>query len=176
MGLSRLNVWITDTDNACKTSQLTWYVTLFHCDGSVLRHGQTTYAVMPAPFGHWSGTVPPGVYRAVATWNYRVVLPGKVIHANHFTDSGIVRVCCDKDACVTLYNPHEHRCGAIYLAAVGDMVRQGVVAEGVYATLARTIAQVQRKVGGEVPPELREEYLALEAERLGKADDRDKAG
>jgi hypothetical protein len=121
MGLSRLNVFVSGIDDPCGVDPRTWYITIYNCDGSVLEYCGRRYVVLRAPCGHLEIDVPPGCYYLKAVWGYTVITPGLVYRANHFTDAGIVTVCCDSHVCVKLFNPSVHRCGYIYVRAVRDL-------------------------------------------------------
>ena len=119
MGLSKLNVWVSDTDDPCSVSDRTWYVTIFDCDGNVLQWGGKNYVVMQAPFGHLEVDVPPGCYYIKAVWSFWLLQGPRIAYrVNHFTDAAIVQVCCDQHVCVKLFNPSIHRCGHIFVRAV----------------------------------------------------------
>jgi len=181
MGMSKLNVFVSGVDDPCTVDQRTWYVTIFNCDGSVLEHCGKRYVVLPAPCGHLEVEVPPGCYYIKAVWSFVIVTPNLVYRANHFTDAGIVTVCCDDHACIKLFNPSVHRCGFIYVRALQDMARQGVI-EGALANRADAIvAQVAEQ--DEHRGQLRFEVLAedeinrelknrLEEEKRSGSDDR----
>ncbi len=125
MGMSKLNIWVTDTDNPCAISNRTWYVTIYNCDGEVLEWCGKKYVVMKAPCGHLEVEVPPGCYRINAVWSFSFA--GGVFYVNHFTDSAIVQACCGEHQCVTLFNPSAHRCGTIYIRAIRDLLLQKVL-------------------------------------------------
>jgi hypothetical protein len=128
MGLAKLNIWVSGTDDPCSVSPITWYVTIFDCDGNVLNWHGRNYVVMPAPFGHLEVDVPPGCYYIKAVWGFWLVA-GPVIRyrVNHFTDAAIVQACCDQHVCVKLFNPSIHRCGEIVVRAVRDLMLQKVI-------------------------------------------------
>lgn len=140
MGMVKLNVYVSGIDDPCKIDPRTWYVTIFNCDGSVLEFCGKRYVVLPARCGHLEVDVPPGCYYIKAVWSYFVVTPGLVYRANHFTDAAIVTACCGKEVCVTLFNPSVHRCGFIYVRALQDLARQGVI-EGALANQAGNLVQ-----------------------------------
>ena len=122
MSLADLNIWVSALDDPCKISKRTWYINVYNCDGSILNWCGHDYAVIRAPCGHRHLRVPPGCYRINAVWSYRV--GNGFYYVNHFTDSVIVRACCDRHQCITLFNPSAHRCGRIFLAAVQDAALQ----------------------------------------------------
>lgn len=66
--------------------------------------------------GHVSFEAPPGCYVVSASWHvWRGTGPGgqKVLYGNQATHKTIVCVCCDKDACVTLFQPTGWHCSVI---------------------------------------------------------------
>jgi hypothetical protein len=117
MGLGKVNVFISELDHGCKVDSRTWYVTIYDCDGRVFEWCGRRYAVLPAPCGHLEVALPPGCYTLVAVWSFATT-PGGVIYGNHFTDHGVVHVCCDQTACVTLFTPAAHRCGVLFDVAL----------------------------------------------------------
>lgn len=125
MGMSKLNIWISATDDPCGISDRTWYVTIYNCDGNVLEWCGKNYVVLPAKCGHLEVEVPPGCYYIKAVWSFS--FQGGIFYVNHFTDAAIVQACCEQHVCVKLFNPSIHRCGTIILRAVRDMVLQKVV-------------------------------------------------
>jgi len=125
MGLAKLNIWVSATDDPCAVDNRTWYVTIYDCDGNVLSWCGRRYIVLPARCGHLEVEVPPGCYRINAVWSFSIV--GGIFYVNHFTDSAIVQACCDQHVCVKLFNPSIHRCGTIFLRAVRDLVAQKAI-------------------------------------------------
>lgn len=123
MGLAKLNIWVSGQDDPCSVDNRTWYVTIYDCDGRVLNWCDRRYIAIPARCGHLAIEVPPGCYRISAVWSFSVT-PQAVFWGNHFTDSAIVCACCDEHVCVRLFNPSIHRCGAIFLRAVADVLQQ----------------------------------------------------
>jgi hypothetical protein len=125
MGMSKLNIYVSEMDNPCGIDKRTWYVTIYDCDGNVFEFCGKKYVVMPAKCGHLSVEVPPGIYYIKAVWSFRLV--GGIYYVNHFTDAAIVQVCCDDHVCVKLFNPTIHRCGTILARAVQDLVLQKAI-------------------------------------------------
>lgn len=125
MGLAKLNVWVSDTDDPCAVSNRTWFVTIYDCDGKVLRWCRRRYFVVPARCGHVEIELPPGCYRVSAVWGFRPIPGG--LWGNHFTDSAIVQARCNETVCVRLFNPSIHRCGRIFLHAVRALQKQRVI-------------------------------------------------
>lgn len=128
MGMAKLNIWVSDTDDPCRISDRTWYVTIFDCNGDVLQWCKKKYLLMPAPCGHLEVEVPPGCYYIKAVWSFWLA-PGKsiVYKVNHFTDAAIIQACCEQHVCVKLFNPSIHRCGTIVIRAIKDLLRQKVI-------------------------------------------------
>jgi len=177
MGMAKINIWVTDTDDPCAMSNRTWYVTIYNCDGNVLEWCGRKYVALPAPCGHLEIEVPPGCYRINAVWSFTIV--GGVYHVNHFTDSAVVQACCDETTCVTLFNPSTHRCGTIFLRAVRDMLAQKAirpaVARQLETAMKQLLEELPRPIKGfelEILDELEE--LVREQERKGQ--ERGKAG
>lgn len=128
MGMSKLNVWVSGTDDPCSISDRTWYITIFDCDGNVLQWCGKKYVVMPALCGHLEVEVPPGCYYIKAVWSFWLELGPRIIYrVNHFTDAAIVQACCEQNVCVKLFNPSIHRCGTIVVRALKDLVRQKAI-------------------------------------------------
>lgn len=118
-GLAQLNVAVSELDKPCRKSGRTWYVTIWNCDGSILEWCGRQYVVMPAKCGHLSVKLPEGCYYVSAVWSFSETASG--YQANHFTDRALVTVKCNECTCVTLFNPHVHRCGSILVRAAGDL-------------------------------------------------------
>jgi hypothetical protein len=101
LGLAKLNVWLTETDNPCKVNDRTFYVSIFTCDGELLKWAGHEFKLLEAKNGHLEVDVPPGCYYIRAA----------SIHCeNAYSDSAIVRVNCGDVACVTLLLPSLRRC------------------------------------------------------------------
>jgi hypothetical protein len=128
MGLAKLNIWVSDTDDPCSVSSIPWYITIFDCDGNVLQWCGRRYVVMPAKCGHLEVEVPPGCYYIKAVWNFRLMPQAKIVYwVNHFTDAAIVQAVCDQTVCVKLFNPSIHRCGEIAVRAMKDLANQKII-------------------------------------------------
>jgi hypothetical protein len=145
MGMAKLNIWVSGTDDPCSIDNRTWYVTIYNCDGKVLQWCNRQYVVMPAKCGHLEVEVPPGCYLIRAVWSFKAV--GGVFYVNHFTDAAIVCACCDEKACVTLFNPSLHRCGTIVVRAIRDVVQQ----KGIKDATARNAEAALNALLAEVP-------------------------
>ncbi len=147
MGMSKLNVYISETDDPCKISKRTWYVTIFNCDGTVLEHCDRRFLLIPARCGHVEIPVPPGCYYIKAVWGFVQVGPG-IFRVNHFTDAAIVTLCCHDEVCVRLFNPSVHRCGFIYAKALQDLARQGVIEANLANRVERIVDEVAERDEG----------------------------
>lgn len=165
MGMSRLNIWISETDDPCGISDRTWYVTIYDCDGKVLEWCGRKYVVMPAKCGHLEVEVPPGCYYIKAVWSFRLL--GGIFYVNHFTDAAIVQASCEQHVCVKLFNPSIHRCGTILLRAVQDMVAQKALGRDVAAKHEAAMKEVLKEVPA--PKKLFELGHLDEIEKLVKA-------
>jgi hypothetical protein len=120
MGMARLNIWVSGTDDPCSVDDKTWYIIIYDCDGRVLEWCDRRYVVLPAKCGHLEVEVPPGCYFIRAVWGYGRKVAG--LWGNHFTEATIVQARCEETVCVKLFNPSAHRCGYIYKLAIADMV------------------------------------------------------
>jgi hypothetical protein len=145
MGMAKLNIWVSATDDPCSIDNRTWYVTIYNCDGKVLEWCGRRYVVLPARCGHLEIDVPPGCYRINAVWSFS--FGAGVFYVNHFTDSAVVQACCDQHVCVTLFNPSIHRCGTILLRAVDDIVMQ----KGINAEIAQPVHQAVNRLLAATP-------------------------
>lgn len=148
MGFSRLNVFVSATDDPCGLDTRTWYITIYNCDGSVLDWCGKRYVVMQAPCGHLEVDIPPGCYYIKAVWGFTTVVPGLVYRVNHFTDAAIITACCEQPVCVKLFNPSVHRCGYIYVKALEDMAKRDDLGQEV-VDRAREVAQAVAERGGQ---------------------------
>jgi hypothetical protein len=144
MGMAKLNIWVSDTDDPCSISPRTWYVTIYDCNGNVLQWCGRRYVVMPAKCGHLEVEVPPGCYYIKAVWSF--VFAGGIFYVNHFTDAAIVQACCEQHTCVKLFNPSIHRCGTIILRAVKDLVLQKAIKTEVAKRHEETLKEVLKDV------------------------------
>lgn len=137
--LSEVQFFISQMDDPCKVDNRDWYITIFNCDGTVLKYAGQEYIVIHAPNGHVSISLPPGKYYAVGVWAYWQGTDG-YYYGNHFTEKAIFQVCCGDHKCVWLYNPSVHQCGIIYDRAVQDLrtnidqLEQDLIDQGVPAT------------------------------------------
>lgn len=145
MGMAKLNIWVSGLDDPCSVDDRTWYVTIYNCDGGVLKWCDRTYAVLPAKCGHLEVEVPPGCYYIKAVWSFSFL--GGIYYVNHFTDAAIVCACCDTTTCVKLFNPSLHRCGTIVVRAIKDAVAQ----KGLKPELARAAEEALNAVVREIP-------------------------
>lgn len=146
MGTAKLNIWVSEVGDPCKISNKTWYINIYRCDGHILEWCDKRYIILPAKCGHLEVEVPPGVYVINAVWGYWVD-PHDVIHGNHFTHNAIVHAVCEKTVCVTLFTPHAHICGVIYMLAGMDLAKQ----EQIPKELAENIRKIVERVNRIVP-------------------------
>lgn len=137
--LSEVQFFVSQMDQPCKVDDRDWYITIFNCDGSLLKYAGQEYLVIHAPNGHASVSLPPGKYTAIGVWSYWTGPDGQY-YGNHFTHEAIFQVCCTQHKCVWLYNPSIHTCGIVYDRAVQDFrtnidqTEQDLINEGVPAT------------------------------------------
>lgn len=137
--LSEVQFFVSQMDQPCKVDDRDWYITIFNCDGSLLKYAGQEYLVIHAPNGHASVSIPPGKYTAIGVWSYWMGPDGQY-YGNHFTHEAIFQVCCTGHICVTLHNPSIHTCGIVYDRAVQDFranidqTEQDLINEGVPAT------------------------------------------
>lgn len=147
MGLSKLNIFVSATDDPCGVDSRTWYITIYNCDGSVLEWCGRRYVVLKAPCGHLEVDVPPGCYYIKAVWGFTTIIPNQVYRVNHFTDAAIVCACCDSHTCVKLFNPSVHRCGYIYVKALQDMAARDDLAPDIVQQAAAVVDAVTAQAG-----------------------------
>ncbi len=159
MGMSKLNIWVSEIDDPCGVSDRTWFVTIYDCDGKVLEWCGRRYVVIPAKCGHLEIEVPPGCYYIKAVWGFVVVGPG-IYRVNHFTDAAIVTACCEQTTCVKLFNPSAHRCGYIYVRALRDLVKQ----QAIDPALARQVEEAVEVINQQIGVPIRGFELAHEEE------------
>lgn len=146
MSKAKLSIYVSDLDEPCKISNRTWYITIYHCDGSVLTWCGKRYIALRARCGHLEVSVPPGCYYIKAVWSYWVH-PRHGYHGNHFTDAAIVNAQCDATNCVTIFTPRVHRCGYLYRLGVQDLVAQKIVDGAVLEQLTGVVDAVEKKIG-----------------------------
>jgi hypothetical protein len=101
MGMAKLNVWLSESENPCKISDRTHFVSIFTCDGRLLEYAGRKYFLIKADHGHLEVDVPPGCY---------YLLGASKECENAYTDAAIVRVGCGETACVTLWLGTLSRC------------------------------------------------------------------
>jgi len=140
MGMARLNVWITATDDPCAIDNRTWFVNIYDCHGKILEWCGRKFGVLRAPCGHLDIEIPPGCYRVNAVWSFRT--EGGAYYGNHFTDNAVICACCDEHVCVKLFNPSIHRCGIIFTRAVQDLIAQKALTPEMGGRTAAVINEV----------------------------------
>jgi hypothetical protein len=112
-----LDVWIAKQGSACRVDDQSWTVTVYDAHNQVFQWAGISYAALPAPIAHWTGSIPPGTYVVQA------VSKDKGIK----TDHAIVTVRCGETACVLLFvapseeppRPHPERCAITITEVVG---------------------------------------------------------
>ena len=138
MGLAKLNVWLTETDNPCKVNDRTFYVSIFTCDGELLKWCGNEYKLLEAKNGHLEVDIPPGCYYIRAA----------SIHCeNAYSDSAIVRVNCGDIVCVTLMLPSLRRC----IEALNIALRRPGVVELIPREMLRPLQDSLTRVTERLP-------------------------
>lgn len=170
MGMGRLNVWITEPRDPCTISSDTWRVNIAHCDGRILEWCGRTYANLPAPCGHLEIPLPPGCYVVRGARSVRFVGtgPGRRLRGNVITDAGIVTVCCDKEACVTLYPPEIHLCGWLFVVALRDHLANKLIPAKVANEAIRAVHAVMEQEEMDARTQRTIEHLERTVAKLGK--------
>jgi hypothetical protein len=122
MGLSYLDVWLSDIDDPCgtfpgETTPGQGGITVFDCkgilewpcgrylenDGTWVRVPHGKYKNLPIHCGHLEVELPPGCYWVFS--GLATTFQPPVVHLNYATHVGIVEVGCGEHACVKLFNP-----------------------------------------------------------------------
>jgi hypothetical protein len=119
MGTGRINIWITEEGDPCRISKKTWSVVIWDCCGRVVEWCDKRYAHLEAKCGHLEVELPPGKYVIRGAKTTRDTEDG--VKGNHWTDHGIVTVCCDMHPCITLYAPTAHNCGVGFLTVLKEL-------------------------------------------------------
>lgn len=94
--------------------------------------------------GHVSFEAPPGCYVVSASWHvWRGTGPKdqKILYGNQATHKTIVCVCCDKDACVTLFQPTGWHCSVIQVQELlmGVLEGNNVIPRDIRANLQKAM-------------------------------------
>ncbi len=150
MALSKLTIWITSQGKPCQISEtdehdkLPWVVGIWNCDGDLLTWCGKQYYNMEAKCGHLEVALPPGKYIVRAADNM-ILKPGG-IWGNHWTDHGVVTVCCGEAACVTLYAPTVHSCGWGFLGALDRLVKARLIPANIGNAALEAIRKVMEKI------------------------------
>jgi len=132
MGLGTLQIWITSEGAPCSISErdehdnTPWVIAVWHCDGSLLNWCGRKFFNIPAPCGHVELKLPPGCYVVRAADGMSISADGKV-WGNHWSDHGVVTVCCDECTCVTLFAPTAHNCGVGFLRVVERLIERQLI-------------------------------------------------
>lgn len=141
MGLSKLNVWATETENPCKLNERTIWVSVFTCAGQPLVWAGRKYELLRGDNGHLEIDLPPGIYYVRATYNGC---------PNKYTDAAVVRVGCGETVCVTLMVPTIGRCigllrDALRLPANIELIGPDLI-EPTQAALSRIEERLPRPI------------------------------
>ena len=121
MGVGKINIWVSDVDNACGIWDGSGIITVFDCKGILTwpcgRYQEPNGNWVPVPNGEYKNLpfrcgrleveVPPGTYWVTAG---SVTANDNFIHLNYATHVGIARVDCSEPTCVTLFNPSVRLC------------------------------------------------------------------
>lgn len=147
MGVSRINIWISDVADPCGTWKGDATVSVLDCKGILTwpcgryLSGNNWVAVpngvyrnLPSTCGHLEVEVPPGCYWVTAGY----VTPGSgYIHLNYTTHVGIVEACCDETACVKLFNPTVRLCWNWFLVGLRTLAANKAIEGGKAAELEK---------------------------------------
>lgn len=160
MGLSTVNIWISDVADPCGTFKGEGTITILDCRG-ILEWPCGTfldpngkwqpvpnrqYHNLPFRCGHLEAQLPPGCYWAVCGY---VIPSGDHLHFNYTTHVGIFEACCDKTVCVKLFNPTARLCWDWFHIGLRMLSLPGV---GGKAPLDRAkVAEVQKAVEALLP-------------------------
>ena len=121
MGVSLLNVWVSEEDDPCGTWNGAGQMSVLDCNGVLqwncgrylnpegkwVRVPRGEYLHLPFKCGHIEVELPPGCYWVVAGYTSP---EGEHIHFNGTTHVGIVEVGCGETGCVKLFNPSVKLC------------------------------------------------------------------
>jgi hypothetical protein len=88
-----LDVWVAKPGSACLVDDGDWLVRVYDAHGNIFQRDGKVYDDLPAPHGHWAGTIPPGCY-VVQAFNKNTGIE---------TDHAIITVECAGTACVHLF-------------------------------------------------------------------------
>ncbi|MDQ1685123.1 MAG: hypothetical protein QOC82_1860 [Frankiaceae bacterium] len=124
-----LDVWVANPTNASRMDDEAWRITLYDALSQVFVWAGTTYADMPAPNAHWTGTIPPGTY----------VVSGRGETNGLATDHAIVSFDGGEAITVRLYVHRDsgggtHDCSVKVTDAVGLRGRNTDLAQAVRAS------------------------------------------
>lgn len=152
MGMSTLQIWITEEGSPCTISEThdnnPWQVAIMHCDGRVLTWCKRTYTALVTKCGHIEVEVPPGCYVIRAGVGLGVDKDKGTLIGNHLSDHAVVTACCDEKVCVTLFAPTLHSC----IFGVNAAIEQAVAGNRVPADLARNALAGLKALGAKVTP------------------------
>ncbi|WP_152042581.1 hypothetical protein [Salinigranum salinum] len=186
MSTGKLDIWITRLGEPCRITDETYYVSIAHCNGEILKWCDRRYLGLRARCGHLEVEVPPGCYQIRAV-HHGLRGTGGLYYGNWLTDTAIVEVSCGDHECVKLYAPAARECGQLFERALRQFGEQmGVDPDLLAGTLDHlgelgdqlpTTAAVSRRLTGydellEVAME--DEDDAEEDEREGHDEEREK--
>jgi hypothetical protein len=124
MGIAKLNIWISDVVDPCRTWKGEGKINIFNCkdilewpcgryrdpDGRWHPVPNNTYRNLPFKCGHLEVELPPGCY-----WTFAYVSPSPERPYPSFTHIGIVYVNSGESASVKLYNSSFRLCWDSFL-------------------------------------------------------------
>jgi hypothetical protein len=161
MGLGKLNVWCTETDNPCKINERTIYVSVFTCGGSILEWNGRQYYLLEGLHGHLEVEVPPGIYYVRAS----------SLHCtNGYTDAAVVRITCEETVCVTLMVPSIRRCIAMLNFALAQPMAREMIDPELIQPARNALTKIETDLGRPTRVfELHEQHLTETAKRFKSA-------
>jgi hypothetical protein len=137
IGLSKLNVWATVTENPCKLNERTIWVSVFTCEGHPLVWGGRTYELLPGPNGHLEVDVPPGIYYVRASYNGCT---------NGYTDAAVVRIGCGETVCVTLMVPSIARCIHMLNFALRQPIAREMIGDDLLEPAQNALSMIESRL------------------------------
>lgn len=143
MGFAKLNIFISGIDDPCGLDDGEWLISVYDCDGNVLKWCRKKYGNLVAKCGHLEiEDLPPGCYYIKAQKLSRDIMPFPVA----FTDGAIVQAWCEETTCVKLFASSLHRIGYIFTKALSDLTRQKVIKPEMARQAERAIKPVLQKL------------------------------
>jgi hypothetical protein len=179
----------------------TYVATVQHCNGSVLEWRGGRYqtkdgawhqilgdpsGLKPGALGFYDGVpgtgdpghvtfeVPPGCYQVCASWHvWTETQQGqKVLIGNQLTHKAIVKVGCDQDVCVTLYQPTGWHCGiAVLELLIPIMAAKGLIKAEEKANIERGLRQLLEKLAPSEADKMDLEIAKTVVKRLARKKD-----